>query len=108
MAAEYHCCEANFFIHILIIALLVLFAGLMSGLTLGLMSLSLVDLEVLAKVDDPWVPPKTWESIPSESGRVRSADSCGESQDPIYESSLISESNLVHLVVNALLGESHP
>ncbi|URE42112.1 Spc97 / Spc98 family [Musa troglodytarum] len=56
------------------------------------------------RVDDPWVPPKTWESIPSESGRVRSADSCGESQDPIYESSLISESNLVHLVVNALLG----
>ncbi|URE42113.1 Spc97 / Spc98 family [Musa troglodytarum] len=42
------------------------------------------------RVDDPWVPPKTWESIPSESGRVRSADSCGESQDPIYESSLIS------------------
>ncbi|XP_018675476.2 uncharacterized protein LOC104000382 isoform X3 [Musa acuminata AAA Group] len=56
------------------------------------------------RVDDPWVPPKTWESIPSESGRVRSADSCGQSQDPIYESSLISEANLVHLVVNALLG----
>ncbi|URE42992.1 CBS domain containing protein, partial [Musa troglodytarum] len=53
MAAEYHCCEANFFIHILIIALLVLFAGLMSGLTLGLMSLSLVDLEVLAKSGTP-------------------------------------------------------
>ncbi|KAJ8478436.1 hypothetical protein OPV22_022163 [Ensete ventricosum] len=56
------------------------------------------------RVDDPWVPPKTWESIPSESGSVRSADSCGQSQDPIYESSLISEANLVHLVVNALLG----
>ncbi|KAL6637586.1 hypothetical protein ACP70R_025158 [Stipagrostis hirtigluma subsp. patula] len=49
MAVEYRCCEAGFFEHIVIIVVLVLFAGLMSGLTLGLMSLSLVDLEVLAK-----------------------------------------------------------
>ncbi|KAL9321322.1 hypothetical protein ACSQ67_013161 [Phaseolus vulgaris] len=49
MAVEYKCCETQFFIRLLIIVLLVLFAGLMSGLTLGLMSLSLVDLEVLAK-----------------------------------------------------------
>ncbi|KAG8097765.1 hypothetical protein GUJ93_ZPchr0013g36488 [Zizania palustris] len=49
MAVEYHCCDAGFFEHIVIIVVLVLFAGLMSGLTLGLMSLSLVDLEVLAK-----------------------------------------------------------
>ncbi|KAL6893637.1 hypothetical protein ACP4OV_007735 [Aristida adscensionis] len=49
MAVEYHCCEAGFFEHIVIIVVLVIFAGLMSGLTLGLMSLSLVDLEVLAK-----------------------------------------------------------
>lgn len=49
MAVEYHCCEPAFFEHIVIIIVLVLFAGLMSGLTLGLMSLSLVDLEVLAK-----------------------------------------------------------
>uniref|UniRef100_A0A804M1I0 CNNM transmembrane domain-containing protein n=2 Tax=Zea mays TaxID=4577 RepID=A0A804M1I0_MAIZE len=49
MAVEYHCCSAAFFEHIVIIIVLVLFAGLMSGLTLGLMSLSLVDLEVLAK-----------------------------------------------------------
>nr|VDC73943.1 unnamed protein product [Brassica rapa] len=53
MAAELVCCEANFFIHIAVIAFLVLFAGLMSGLTLGLMSLSLVDLEVLAKSGTP-------------------------------------------------------
>lgn len=53
MAVEYECCGTNFFIHILIIVLLVLFAGLMSGLTLGLMSLSLVDLEVLAKSGTP-------------------------------------------------------
>ncbi|XP_031254385.1 DUF21 domain-containing protein At2g14520-like isoform X1 [Pistacia vera] len=32
---------------------LVLFAGLMSGLTLGLMSMNLVDLEVLAKSGTP-------------------------------------------------------
>lgn len=49
MAVEYECCGSNFFIHILIIVFLVLFAGLMSGLTLGLMSMSLVDLEVLAR-----------------------------------------------------------
>ncbi|XP_042437973.1 DUF21 domain-containing protein At2g14520-like isoform X2 [Zingiber officinale] len=53
MAVEYHCCEPNFFINILIIVFLVLFAGLMSGLTLGLMSLSLVDLEVLSKSGSP-------------------------------------------------------
>ncbi|CAL5183286.1 unnamed protein product [Lathyrus oleraceus] len=53
MAVEYQCCETEFFIRILIIVLLVVFAGLMSGLTLGLMSLSLVDLEVLAKSGTP-------------------------------------------------------
>ncbi|CAK9145007.1 unnamed protein product [Ilex paraguariensis] len=53
MAVEYKCCETEFFIHILIIVLLVLFAGMMSGLTLGLMSMSLVDLEVLAKSGTP-------------------------------------------------------
>ncbi|KAL2231506.1 UNVERIFIED_CONTAM: hypothetical protein Sindi_1745000 [Sesamum indicum] len=53
MAVEYSCCEAEFFIHIAVIVFLVTFAGLMSGLTLGLMSLSLVDLEVLAKSGTP-------------------------------------------------------
>lgn len=53
MAVEYSCCETNFFIHIAIIVFLVCFAGLMSGLTLGLMSMSLVDLEVLAKSGTP-------------------------------------------------------
>ncbi|CAI9286978.1 unnamed protein product [Lactuca saligna] len=53
MTIEYSCCEPQFFIHIGIVVLLVLFAGLMSGLTLGLMSLSLVDLEVLAKSGTP-------------------------------------------------------
>ncbi|PIN17665.1 putative membrane protein [Handroanthus impetiginosus] len=53
MAVEYSCCEAGFFIHIAVVVFLVAFAGLMSGLTLGLMSLSLVDLEVLAKSGTP-------------------------------------------------------
>ncbi|KAF8404829.1 hypothetical protein HHK36_009718 [Tetracentron sinense] len=53
MAVEYRCCGSGFFIHVLIITFLVLFAGLMSGLTLGLMSMSLVDLEVLAKSGTP-------------------------------------------------------
>ncbi|XP_078430491.1 CBS domain protein (DUF21) [Wolffia australiana] len=53
MAVEYHCCQPQFFFHIGIIVMLVVFAGMMSGLTLGLMSLSLVDLEVLAKSGTP-------------------------------------------------------
>ena len=53
MAVEYVCCTSGFFIHILVVVLLVLFAGMMSGLTLGLMSLSIVDLEVLAKSGKP-------------------------------------------------------
>ncbi|KAK6916270.1 CNNM, transmembrane domain [Dillenia turbinata] len=53
MAVEYKCCETGFFINIAIIVFLVLFAGLMSGLTLGLMSMSLVELEVLAKSGTP-------------------------------------------------------
>ncbi|XP_065870689.1 DUF21 domain-containing protein At2g14520 isoform X1 [Euphorbia lathyris] len=53
MAVEYQCCGSEFFIHILIIVFLVMFAGLMSGLTLGLMSMSIVDLEVLAQSGTP-------------------------------------------------------
>ncbi|CAK9143719.1 unnamed protein product [Ilex paraguariensis] len=49
----YKCCETQFFLYVIIIAMLVLFAGMMSGLTLGLMSMSLVDLEVLAKSGKP-------------------------------------------------------
>ncbi|MCO5575208.1 hypothetical protein L7F22_029005 [Adiantum nelumboides] len=41
------CCEPAFWVYILVIVGLVLFAGLMSGLTLGLMSLGRRDLEVL-------------------------------------------------------------
>ncbi|CAH1421259.1 unnamed protein product [Lactuca virosa] len=47
------CCSPDFFFHVAVISMIVLFAGMMSGLTLGLMSMSLVDLEVLAKSGKP-------------------------------------------------------
>lgn len=43
------CCSSMFFLFLVAIVGLVAFAGLMAGLTLGLMSLGLVDLEVLSK-----------------------------------------------------------
>ncbi|CAL0327025.1 unnamed protein product [Lupinus luteus] len=53
MAVEVECCGTKFALFILIIVGLVCFAGLMAGLTLGLMSLGLVDLEVLIKSGPP-------------------------------------------------------
>ncbi|XP_019195589.1 PREDICTED: DUF21 domain-containing protein At2g14520-like isoform X2 [Ipomoea nil] len=47
------CCEPEFFIYIAVSVVLVVFAGMMSGLTLGLMSMSIVDLEVTAKSGKP-------------------------------------------------------
>ncbi|XP_039141225.1 DUF21 domain-containing protein At2g14520 isoform X1 [Dioscorea cayenensis subsp. rotundata] len=51
--AEESCCGAMFWVYLMVSVALVMFAGLMSGLTLGLMSLSLVDLEVLVKAGQP-------------------------------------------------------
>ncbi|KAK9066976.1 hypothetical protein SSX86_014300 [Deinandra increscens subsp. villosa] len=47
------CCSLDFFFHVAVVTMIVLFAGMMSGLTLGLMSMSLVDLEVLAASGKP-------------------------------------------------------
>lgn len=47
------CCNLDFFFHVAVITMTVMFAGMMSGLTLGLMSMSLVDLEVLAASGKP-------------------------------------------------------
>ncbi|MCD7471049.1 DUF21 domain-containing protein [Datura stramonium] len=47
------CCNTEFFIYVIAVVFLVLCAGLMSGLTLGLMSMSVIDLEVLAKSGTP-------------------------------------------------------
>ncbi|XP_073111974.1 DUF21 domain-containing protein At5g52790 isoform X2 [Elaeis guineensis] len=51
--AQESCCGLMFWVYLLICVALVMFAGLMSGLTLGLMSLSLMDLEVLVKAGQP-------------------------------------------------------
>ncbi|GMI75548.1 hypothetical protein like AT5G52790 [Hibiscus trionum] len=52
-ANDVPCCESMFWVYLVVCVVLVLFAGLMSGLTLGLMSLSLVDLEVVIKAGQP-------------------------------------------------------
>ncbi|CAN8302799.1 unnamed protein product [Cochlearia groenlandica] len=48
-SSDVACCGTSFWLYLIIIIGLVAFAGLMAGLTLGLMSLALVDLEVLIK-----------------------------------------------------------
>ncbi|KAJ1384945.1 CNNM, transmembrane domain [Sesbania bispinosa] len=53
MAADVACCGTKFWLYVMMIIGLVCFAGLMAGLTLGLMSLGLVDLEVLIKSGRP-------------------------------------------------------
>ena len=53
MPSHEACCGTMFWVFLTACVGLVMFAGLMSGLTLGLMSLSLVDLEVLAKAGTP-------------------------------------------------------
>ncbi|XP_021900671.1 DUF21 domain-containing protein At1g47330 isoform X2 [Carica papaya] len=53
MASDVACCGTQFSLYLLVIIGLVAFAGLMAGLTLGLMSLGLVDLEVLIKSGRP-------------------------------------------------------
>ncbi|KAG5227447.1 DUF21 domain-containing protein [Salix suchowensis] len=52
-ANDVPCCEPMFWTYLIICMALVCFAGLMSGLTLGLMSLSVVDLEILIKAGHP-------------------------------------------------------
>ncbi|XP_040969038.1 uncharacterized protein [Gossypium hirsutum] len=61
------------------------------------------------KVEDPWLPPRTWESIPSQSGPLPPLPN---SQPPISSSSSVSPTNydiaweatLVRLALNALQG----
>ncbi|KAG7599670.1 CBS domain [Arabidopsis suecica] len=53
MSSDIPCCGTTFSLYVVIIIALVAFAGLMAGLTLGLMSLGLVDLEVLIKSGRP-------------------------------------------------------
>ncbi|KAK9755780.1 hypothetical protein RND81_01G050100 [Saponaria officinalis] len=55
------------------------------------------------KLEDPWLPPKSWESIPSESGTVASS-SPSSSHECLFDLSSVSEASLVRLVLNALQG----
>ncbi|KAK1263105.1 hypothetical protein QJS04_geneDACA013556 [Acorus gramineus] len=59
------------------------------------------------KLEDPILPSKAWESIPSESGGDGSRPSdpgSGSRGPPIYDPWTVSESHLVRLVMNALQG----
>ncbi|XP_020579862.1 uncharacterized protein LOC110024312 isoform X2 [Phalaenopsis equestris] len=56
------------------------------------------------KMDDPGIPPKTWESIACESGTSRTIDHVQGPEDRIYDLSAVSESSLVRLVINVLQG----
>lgn len=54
MEEEYiRCCERQFWMDVVVSSGLVVFAGLTSGLSLGLLSHSKVDLEVLVKAGLP-------------------------------------------------------
>ncbi|MCD7455651.1 hypothetical protein HAX54_029044 [Datura stramonium] len=58
------------------------------------------------KLEDPYVPPRPWESIPSESGFASSSSSwdTNRSSHVQYSTSAVSESCLVRLVLDALQG----
>ncbi|KAJ4969843.1 hypothetical protein NE237_002942 [Protea cynaroides] len=57
------------------------------------------------KLDDQWLPSRSWESIPCESGALLSG-SCNSSSspEPLYDPSTVSDFSLVRLVINALQG----
>uniref|UniRef100_A0A1J3FNW3 DUF21 domain-containing protein n=1 Tax=Noccaea caerulescens TaxID=107243 RepID=A0A1J3FNW3_NOCCA len=52
-ANDVPCCETMFWVYLIACFALVAFAGLMSGLTLGLMSLSVFELEVIIRSGEP-------------------------------------------------------
>ncbi|PWA48898.1 hypothetical protein CTI12_AA486760 [Artemisia annua] len=56
------------------------------------------------KLEDPYyLPPRPWESIPTESGPI-SATSSSSSRTSLYATSSVSEASLVRLAMNALQG----
>jgi hypothetical protein len=56
------------------------------------------------KVEDPWLPPRTWESIPSESGRRGSLSPShfSSSSQPLYDASIVSVSTKLSLSLAVL------
>lgn len=68
---------------------------------------SFISLLQNLKLEDPWLPPKPWESIPSESGVSQSQASCSNFSSPpqgLHDTSTLSEASMVRLVMNALQG----
>ncbi|KAM1040849.1 hypothetical protein TB1_029431 [Malus domestica] len=56
------------------------------------------------KLDDPWLPPTNWESIPSETGNSHLLNPNSSSSQSLYHASVVSEASLVRLAMNALQG----
>ncbi|XP_047332272.1 uncharacterized protein LOC124935884 [Impatiens glandulifera] len=58
------------------------------------------------KPEDAWLPPRPWESVPSEAGIAYSNASFSQSSfsKPLYDTSTVSEASLVRLAMNALQG----
>ncbi|KAF8039693.1 hypothetical protein BT93_B2031 [Corymbia citriodora subsp. variegata] len=66
---------------------------------------SLASLYEKLRVEDPWLPPRTWESIPSESGhRLHSRAGDGSPRRSLFDVKTVSEASLVRLAMNALQG----
>lgn len=66
---------------------------------------SLSSLLATLRVDGPWTPPATWESITPESGTALPADPVGRPRrDPIYELASVPDAGLVRLALHALHG----
>ncbi|KAK9066272.1 hypothetical protein SSX86_013593 [Deinandra increscens subsp. villosa] len=58
------------------------------------------------KVEDPWLPPRPWESIPTESGLsvTSTSPSPHSTCSRLYDTSTVTEASLVRLAMNALHG----
>ncbi|PIN12931.1 hypothetical protein CDL12_14456 [Handroanthus impetiginosus] len=54
------------------------------------------------RLDDPWVPPRSWDSLPSQA--AASSQSPFHSAPALYTTSTVSEPSLVRLAMNALQG----
>ncbi|XP_056165819.1 uncharacterized protein LOC115679045 isoform X2 [Syzygium oleosum] len=66
---------------------------------------SLAALYEKLKVEDPWLPPRTWESIPSQSGRNLHPRAGDRSvRRSLFDVKTVSEASLVRLAMNALQG----
>ncbi|KAL5216817.1 hypothetical protein ABZP36_008218 [Zizania latifolia] len=66
---------------------------------------SLSSLLATLRVDGPWTPPATWESVTQVSGATRTADPGGcPWRDPIYELASVPDASLVRLALHALHG----